>query len=393
MYRKFENARVFLSDGIRTSLRILQSGASIEGISSRANIHVAEEGESAALTFYLPKDEVQRDVCLESSLPRRICEFLDITDARAPEVIGAIFRKNNAIVIEKIIEMAGVSQVDCDFASFDKQIDLPETDVSEHEASVAGLSEGDISEDHADIEEVVETTSSLKPFSPNSPQSSGLLTQPVTLSKTRTTLAITGDVRRQNLPSPLHQISPEANQDVAYRKVLEDVVKLGRKRALSDNFQPPEASAGLVVEDKGLSSETIREAFAGRSLEQDFRIQAAGELHMFTYLKELGLPEFGLSNWCSEIRDRVKIHRDYHDIEPTNDRSAIADIEYRDVKGYFTKSLIKKGYLSQWMWDGQKPLYHIEVETTTSSNWQEPFFMSGIQEKQVSVKFSCLFFR
>ena len=98
-------------------------------------------------------------------------------------------------------------------------------------------------------------------------------------------------------------------------------------------------------------------------------------------MKGLALPGFGLENWKSAIRDRVKIHADYHDLEKDNDQRAIADIEYLDSSGSLTRYLTQKGHLAQGLWDSERPRYHIEVKTTTSSSWQEPFFMSKYQER------------
>lgn len=104
---------------------------------------------------------------------------------------------------------------------------------------------------------------------------------------------------------------------------------------------------------------------------------------MFEYLEGLGLPRFGLENLKSEIRDRVKLHADYHDLKKENDRSAIADIEYLDDSRRLTQFLTQKGHLAQGLWDSERPLYYIEIKITTSSDWQEPFFMSRAQERHV----------
>lgn len=134
---------------------------------------------------------------------------------------------------------------------------------------------------------------------------------------------------------------------------------------------------------KALPQEIFRTAFATRTQERDFKVGAAGELYMFEHLKGLGLPRFGLENWKSEIRDRVKIHADYHDLDKYNDRTAIADFEYLDDSGRLTQFLKRKGHLAKEFSDSGRPLYHIEIKTTTSSNRQEPFFMSKAQERHV----------
>ncbi|KAL8908951.1 MAG: hypothetical protein Q9207_000527 [Kuettlingeria erythrocarpa] len=131
---------VYVSDGISRSLRITQRGRSIESASNRANLHFEETG--GALRLYLPKDEVDRDVCFESDLPRRLCTFLSFVDKAAAGVFGAVLRKDNPLVIDRILENAGVGQVDCNFAALDEELGTPESG--------------------SDIETPVEATSSIR---------------------------------------------------------------------------------------------------------------------------------------------------------------------------------------------------------------------------------------
>ena len=351
---------VYVSDGIRRSLQIKQDGRSIEGASSRANFHFEEvEG---ALRLYLPKDEVERDVCFESDLPRRLCTFLSITDSGAPGVIGGVFRKDNPVVIDKILENAGVGQVDCDFAALDDELG--------------------VSEAGSDVETLVEATSNIRIATSTS------ISRPYTPSdwargRERQSGSENAEDVRDRMPNPSYQERQREAQEMAYKRILEHVVNVARQRVHSGVFE----STGISSQGPGatiaLPQGTIREAFATRTQERDFKVGAAGELYMFEYLKGLGLPRFGSENWRSEIRDRVKIHADYHDLEKYNDRSAIADIEYLDDSRRLTQFLTQKGHLSQGLWDNVRPLYHIEIKTTTSSDWQEPFFMSKAQERHV----------
>jgi len=352
---------VYVSDGIRRSLQIAQDGRSIEGASSRANFHF-EEAEGA-LRLYLPKDEVERDVCFESDLPRRLCTFLSISDSGAPGVIGGVFRKDNPAVIDKILENAGVGQVDCDFAALDEELG----------ASEAG----------SDDETLVEATSNIRLSTPSSGP------RPYTPSgwarwRERQSGSENAEgLRDKIMANPSYQERQGEAQETAYKRILEHVVNVARQRVHSGGFESTGVSIQGPVATTALPQETIREAFATRTQERDFKVGAAGELYMFEYLKGLGLPRFGLENWKSGIRDRVKIHADYHDLEKDNDRSAIADIEYLDDSRRLTHFLTQKGHLPQGLWDSERPLYHIEVKTTTSSDWQEPFFMSKAQERHV----------
>lgn len=339
-------------------MQITQDGRSIEGASSRANFHF-EEAEGA-LRLYLPKDEIERDVCFESDLPRRLCTFLRITDSGAPGVIGGVFRKDNPAVIDKILENAGVGQVDYDFAALDEELG--------------------VSEAGSEIETLVEATSNIRLSS----LSSGL--RPYITSdwaRRQSGSEYAEDVSDKITPNASYQEWQREIQETAYNRVLENVINVARRRVHSGVFESTGVSIRGPVATTALPKETIREAFATRTQERDFMVGAAGELYMFEYLEGLGLPRFGLENWKSEIRDRVKIHPDYHDLEKCNDRSAIADIEYLDDSCSLTKFLTQKGHLAQGLWDNEKPLYHIEIKTTTSPNWQESFFMSKAQERHV----------
>ena len=325
-----------------------------------------EESEGC-LRLYLPKDEVERDVCFEYDLPRRLCKFLSITDPGAPAIIGGVFRKDSPVVIVKILENAGVCQVGCDFAALDVEL---------------GPSDAE-----PDDETLAEPVSNTRLFTPKA--SSLFAYTPSSWPRRRkgqTGSGNTEDARDEVLPKPPYEEQQEI-QDVSYRRILENAVNVARLRAKSGPFESMGFSPRGPVAVEALPQDTIREAFATRSLERDFKLGAAGELYMFEYLRGLDLPGFGLESWKSAIRDRVKIHTDYHNLEKDNDRNAIADIEYSDFSHKFTQFLTEKGYLAQEVWDSVTPTYHIEVKTTTSSDWQEPFFMSKAQERHVRISF------
>ncbi|KAL8763201.1 MAG: hypothetical protein Q9184_000918 [Pyrenodesmia sp. 2 TL-2023] len=365
LYRKFKRATVYVSDDIRRSLQIMQGGRSIEGASSRANLHL-EEAEGA-LRLYLPKDEVERDVCFESDLPRRLCIFLNVTDPGAPGIIGAVFRKDKLIVIEKILENAGVGQVHCDFIALDDELGT----------SKAG----------SDIETLVEAASNVRLPAPSSVPRQCTPSGWVRRKEGRSGSEDAEDGRHKMIPDFSYQEQHKEAEETAYERILNQIVKVARQRVRSGVFESTELSVGDPVAIKALSQETIREAFATGSQDRDlFKIGAAGELYMFEHLKGLRLPGFGLENWKSAIRDRVKLHADYINTEKNNDRRALADIEYVDESRTFTQFLIQRGHLAQTLSKSDKPLYHIEIKTTPGSDWQEPFFMSKAQERHIQDK-------
>ena len=366
LHRKFKSATVYVSDGIRQSLQIRQNGLTVEGASSRANFHVKES--DGLLRLYLPKDEVERDVCFESDLPRKLCLFLGITDPSAPGLIGSVFRKDNPAVIAKILEKAGIGQIDLGSP-------LPD-EGSEPSAA------------DSDVETLVEATSNIRRSTPPLSQTACRASSGRTGGDERQFVDERLDNARANLvPMPIFPIQEQQveAEESAYKRILENVVDVARQRVRAGVFESTDCFNVGPAAVEALPETDILKAFAGRALERDFRLGAAGELYMFEYLKGLALPDFKLENWTSDIRDRTKMHADYCGLNKAGDRSAIADIEYNDTCGMLTQFLVQKGYLPRNLWENQKPFYHIEVKTTTSPDWQEPFFMSNNQERHVRI--------
>ena len=368
LYRKFKRAMVYVSDDIRRLLQITQDGRIIQSAPSRADFHL-EEAEDA-LRLYLQKDEAERDICFESDLPRRLCTFLGITDPGALAVVGGVFRKDNPIVIDRILEKAGVSQSDCDFGALDEELGRSET-VSDIETLVEAASNTRLS-----------TASSA----PRSYTPSGLARPREGRSGSNNAEAVRGEFK----PGSSHEEHQREPRDIAYELILEHMVNVARRRVLAGVVKPIGLWDENLVATEALPQEIIRTAFPTCTQERDFMVGAAGALYVFEYLKGLGLPGFGLENWKSEIRDRVKVHTDYQDVKRYECRSACPDSEYPnpdfdylDALGTLTQFLIHKGYLRRSLWDSKRPRYYIEIKTTMSSNWQEPFYMSKGQERHV----------
>ena len=389
LYRKLKAGKIFVRDDIRRSLRITQSGHSVEGAPTRANFHLEEAG--GALRLYLPKDDAERDICFESDLPRTFCSFFGVKDPAAPGVIGGVFRKDKTTVIEKILENAGIVYVDCDLAALDEDVEaLEDSERGDYtsrnmEAGTGGSDEDQVSDGESDGETLVEAAPSARLLSPAPyhPVIRTFLSSETGAERRRAGAREEGAGDRPTQDSSLQEWQ-EDSQETAYRQVLELVVDVAKHRILSSIFESTGVSNPGLLRHKTLPQGVIRNAFPDRSQGRDYQVGAAGELYMFEYLKGLNLPDFGLRNWTSEIRDRVHVHPKYFDIKKSSDRSAIADIEYLDVSSKLTQFLIQKGQLAQEVWEDERPFYHIEVKTTTSPNWQEPFYMSKAQERYVS---------
>lgn len=100
------------------------------------------------------------------------------------------------------------------------------------------------------------------------------------------------------------------------------------------------------------------------------------------------LSNFSIANWQSTIRSYVTSHREYSNISPWRGKEK-ADIMYTDNNSTLTGLLIDKGYLPSNIWAGAKPLYYIEVKTTTGS-CETPFYMSKYQYNRVNTISSTL---
>jgi hypothetical protein len=98
-------------------------------------------------------------------------------------------------------------------------------------------------------------------------------------------------------------------------------------------------------------------------------------------LLRLELPGFTRDNWKSIVQGEVKIHRKYSDMESWNGAET-ADITYNDIQGNFTRLLIDNGYLPSDVWQNARPLYYLEVKTTTKE-CNTHFFMSKSQYQRV----------
>ncbi|KAJ0152697.1 Benzoate 4-monooxygenase [Fusarium oxysporum f. sp. albedinis] len=117
--------------------------------------------------------------------------------------------------------------------------------------------------------------------------------------------------------------------------------------------------------------------------ERDMRIGALGELYVFELLRNMDppLPRFSRDNWQSQMRKFVTIHPDYSDMLPWTAQET-ADIVYFDRKRVLTNHLVDKGYLDKTAWQNKKPLFLIEVKSTTGHS-RTPFYMSKRQYQRM----------
>lgn len=90
------------------------------------------------------------------------------------------------------------------------------------------------------------------------------------------------------------------------------------------------------------------------------------------------MPEFKGDNWTSRIKGLVKVHPDYESMKLWNGFEELADLEYHDTTGVFTKFMTEKGHLPRAQWEGKTPTYYFEVKSTPRACDAE-FYMGGAQ--------------
>ena len=151
-----------------------------------------------------------------------MCTFLSITDSGAPGVIGGVFRKDNPAVIDKILENAGVGQVDCDFAALDEELG----------ASEAG----------SDFEILVEATSNIRVSTPIPGPRAFTPVDWARRGERQSGSENAEDVRDKIMSNPLYQDRQREAQETAYKHILEHVVNVARQRVHCGVFESNGAS-------------------------------------------------------------------------------------------------------------------------------------------------------
>ncbi len=75
LYTLLQNCETLETDNITSRLHLMQDQKRLEVEKEAAMLHIREDNNSG-LKIYLPKDEVNQEVCYSSKLPRRLCEWL-----------------------------------------------------------------------------------------------------------------------------------------------------------------------------------------------------------------------------------------------------------------------------------------------------------------------------
>ncbi|KAF5714682.1 hypothetical protein FMUND_7251 [Fusarium mundagurra] len=169
---------------------------------------------------------------------------------------------------------------------------------------------------------------------------------------------------------------PTIEDEEEYLRLVNNVISAANTAALpSKGAYDMSGLFGALPEVDEEEVELSRQFRSHGLPERDMRIGALGELFVFELLRNMDppLPRFSRDNWQSQMRKFITIHPDYSDMLPWTAQET-ADIVYYDRKRVLTSHLADKGYLDKTAWQNKKPLFLIEVKSTTGHS-RTPFYM------------------
>ena len=257
------------------------NGSIIQGVKDRANFHLQES--DLGLSFYLPKDEVDREVCFERFLPRRFMEYLKITNPSAESIFGTIFRTQKRTVIERILDDAGIAHVTVSKLLEQRDetcVEQPNGMPPEHRLEVVAdrqliTSPRDQREEEGvNQQQQVEHVDLTRPQSPATPsrriRNSPTPATPTTNQTTGLLMPTSGQAR------PV----VSSNQNMYYGKVLENIVAAARCKAADDVSLEGGSRGSSSSFLARLTHEVLQQGFGDLSFDHDHRVGAAGELYV-----------------------------------------------------------------------------------------------------------------
>ncbi|KAG7413911.1 hypothetical protein Forpe1208_v008084 [Fusarium oxysporum f. sp. rapae] len=177
---------------------------------------------------------------------------------------------------------------------------------------------------------------------------------------------------------------PTIEDEEEYLRLVNNVISAANTAALpSKGAYDMSGLFGALPELDEEEIELSRQFRSHGLPERDMRVGALGELFVFELLRNMNppLPRFSRDNWQSQMRKFVTIHPDYSDMLPWTVQET-ADIVYFDRKRVLTNHLVDKGYLDKTAWQNKKPLFLIEVKSTTGHS-RTPFYMSKRQYQRM----------
>ncbi|KAF4340028.1 hypothetical protein FBEOM_6067 [Fusarium beomiforme] len=177
---------------------------------------------------------------------------------------------------------------------------------------------------------------------------------------------------------------PSIEDEAEYLRLVGNVISAAKKAAFPSKGACDMSGLFGALPEINEGIEPSRQLRSHNLHEREMRIGALGELFVFELLHNMNppLPRFSRDNWQSQIRKFITIHPDYSDMLPWTALET-ADIVYFDRKRVLTNHLVNKGYLDKTAWQNKKPLFLIEVKSTTGHN-RTPFYMRLLKMQENS---------
>lgn len=232
-------------------MHIIQNSQKYVVERQKANFHLDDADEG--LHLYVPKNKRDREVSYFRQLPRRLLQFLAISDQTAEAVVGNIVNSSRLSVVDEILADAGVIEV----PGIDRP---PELDPDDAPTSDEGA---------LTPAETASTTSDQTPERPSVSPEKSYVTASSTFGSREPFLAVAcRSIHVARSPSPAPILPPENK----YASLLNRVIT---------------AAAGMVLPKKGSCAfscasidhtTAIESIFGYRSPERDRMVGAAGEL-------------------------------------------------------------------------------------------------------------------
>ena len=341
----------------------------------KAKFHLDEAREP--LRLFVPQDKRDREVCYLRQLPSRLLRFLGIFDAAAESVVNGIVNARSISIVNEILKDAGV----LDVTNIPRPRDFHDNEESNTSdrtptPTEAGSTRRSPSPPHS--RPLSETT-----FEPDIIRQSSTPAQ-----RPRRQPTVFSDFNPSEPTSPVFEFS----HDRQYAALLDRVISAASQMELPEHGVSASSGSRHGLPETVGAFQTI---FGARSLDRNNEVGAAGELlvcvpelvqlakviiaQVFELLSQL-LPDFDLRHWKSTVREYVRVHDKYRDLDPWNGTET-ADITYDDINNDLSRLLDEKGHQVPCDQD-RGPKFYIEVKTTTG-DCDEPFYVSGAQYRLV----------
>ncbi|KAK4166977.1 hypothetical protein QBC43DRAFT_298156 [Cladorrhinum sp. PSN259] len=405
LYQRLCASETWETDDILSELSITLDGRMHFINLEKSEVYISDE-QAAPLRIFIPQEETAQDICVQHALPRKLVEWLMMdpeTGTRKPpremeKAVGVVKGLLNARIasVATILTQEGIHEADI-------PDDHHHEDVQLGQGSVRASSEVDAGSDEETLDEItpilarlhlgaqspVRPSPARRPVTPLSPSStgSGISTPPT--SRSEAPLFDTNDsippLSPFSRPAGTETASPIPSRDPKYTQLLNHVIEAARIPSSRLSVRGDMTDVSPYV--RRLSRRSLPFSNPTQSQFTPWELGAAGELFVYEHLKKFQqtvLTGFCLTSWTSKLKSHAKAHPEYRDMRDgvSSPRSEIADLEYRDHSGSFTKHLVELGHLQAEPWLDKKPVYYFEVKST-HHGCDAPFYMSGEQYRKM----------